>query len=162
MIEALEAVGGDASVLAHHATAAADVPRILRYAPAAAVEAARSGAHREAVAFYELALRHFGDDDPAARAAVLEALAGSSTSPTGWTTRSPPGHRRWSCAASSGDVVAVGEGHRALSLFEWYAADRGAAERQDEAAISILSDAGEPRALGYALANRAYLAAWPG
>ena len=32
MIEALEAAGGDASVLAHHATAAADVPRILRYA----------------------------------------------------------------------------------------------------------------------------------
>ena len=64
MIEALEAAGGDASVLAHHATAAADVPRILRYAPAAAADAARSGAHREAVAFYELALRHLGDDAP--------------------------------------------------------------------------------------------------
>src|SRR5207342_906843 len=37
-----------------------------------------------------------------------------------------------------------------------------AAARQDEAAISILSDAGEPRALGYALANRAYLAAGRG
>ncbi len=53
MIEALERIGGDASVLAHHAAAAADVPRILRYAPVAAIEAARSGAHREAVAFYE-------------------------------------------------------------------------------------------------------------
>ena len=57
-----------------------------------------------------------------------------------------------------GDVVAVGEGHRALSLFAYYAADRQVSVQQDEAAISILSDAGEPRALGYALANRAYLA----
>ena len=75
MIEALEAAGGDASVLAHHATAAADVPRILRYAPAAASDAARSGAHREAVAFYELALRHLGQDDPGRRAGVLELLS---------------------------------------------------------------------------------------
>jgi ATP/maltotriose-dependent transcriptional regulator MalT len=61
-----------------------------------------------------------------------------------------------------GDVVAVGEGHRALSLFTYYAADRRVSVEQDEAAIAILSDAGEPRALGYALANRAYLAAGRG
>jgi DNA-binding CsgD family transcriptional regulator len=61
-----------------------------------------------------------------------------------------------------GDVVAVGDGHRALSLFEWYAADRRAAERQDDAAVSILTEAGEARTLGYALANRAYLAAGRG
>ena len=74
MIDALEAVGGDPSLLAHHATASGDVPRILRYAPEAAAEAARSGAHREAVAFYQTALRHVGDD-PATRAALLEALS---------------------------------------------------------------------------------------
>ena len=62
MIDALEAVGGEVSVLAHHAAAAGDVPRILQYAPAAAVEASRSGAHREAVAFYQAALHHVGAD----------------------------------------------------------------------------------------------------
>src|SRR4051794_9444486 len=78
MIDALEAVGGDPSVLAHHAAAAADVPRILRYAPAAAAEAFRSGAHREAVAFYESALRHVESDasaDAATRAGLLEAMS---------------------------------------------------------------------------------------
>jgi DNA-binding CsgD family transcriptional regulator len=162
MIEALEAAGGDASVLAHHATAAADVPRILRYAAAAAADAARSGAHREAVSFYELALRHLGDDDPAARAAVLEALAVELYLTDRLDAAIAARTQALKLRRVLGDVVGVGEGHRALSLFEWYAADRRAAARQDEAAISILSDAGEPRALGYALANRAYLAAGRG
>ena len=162
MIEALEAAGGDASVLAHHATAAADVPRILRYAAAAAADAARSGAHREAVAFYELALRHLGDDDPAARAAVLEALAVELYLTDRLDAAIAARTQALELRRALGDVVAVGEGHRALSLFDWYAADRRVSVQQDEAAISILSDAGEPRALGYALANRAYLAAGRG
>jgi DNA-binding CsgD family transcriptional regulator/tetratricopeptide (TPR) repeat protein len=159
MIEALEAVGGDASVLAHHASAAADVARILRYAPAAAVEAARSGAHREAVAFYELALQHIGQNDPAARAAALEFLAEELYLTDRLDAAIAARTQALELRRGLGDVVAVGDGHRALSLFEWYAADRRAAERQDEAAVSILSAAGEPRVLGYALANRAYLAA---
>ena len=162
MIEALEAAGGDASVLAHHATAAADVPRILRHAPAAAADAARSGAHREAVAFYELALRHLGDDAPAARAAVLEALAVELYLTDRLDAAIAARTQALELRRALGDVVAVGEGHRALSLFAYYAADRRVSVQQDEAAISILSDAGEPRALGYALANRAYLAAGRG
>src|SRR4051794_3901701 len=158
MIDALEAVGGDPSVLAHHAAAAADVPRILRYAPAAAAEAFRSGAHREAVAFYDLALRHAGQE-AAARAQLLEALAGELYLTDRLDDAIAARGRALELRRELGDVVAVGAGHCALSLYEWYAADRAAAERQDEAAVSILSGAGEPRALGYALANRAYLAA---
>jgi tetratricopeptide (TPR) repeat protein len=162
LIEALEVTGADASVLAHHANAAGDTARILRYAPAAAAEAARSGAHREAVAFYELALGHLVQDDDATRAAVLESLAEelylTDRLDAAIATRTEALELR----RELGDVVAVGDGHRALSLFEWYAADRAAAERQDDAAISILTDAGEPRALGYALANRALLAAGRG
>jgi DNA-binding CsgD family transcriptional regulator len=160
MIEALEGIGGDASLLAHHAAAAADVPRILRYAPAAATEAARSGAHREAVAFYELALRH--TDDPAARAALLEPLATelylTDRLADAIATRTQALELRRHLA----DIVAVGAGHRAISSFEWYAADRAAAERQDAAALAILDGAGDPRELGYALANRAFLAAQRG
>jgi hypothetical protein len=95
MIEALEEIGGDASVLAHHAAAVLDVPRILRYAPTAAAEAARSGAHREAVAFYELALGHC-DDDGATRATLLELLAAELYLTIGSMMRSPRGRRRCS------------------------------------------------------------------
>ena len=42
MIEALETIDAEPSVLAHHAAAAGDVPRVLRYAPAAAAEASRA------------------------------------------------------------------------------------------------------------------------
>ncbi|MGI5133030.1 ATP-binding protein [Pseudonocardia sp. CA-107938] len=161
MIEALEAVGGDASVLVHHAVAVADVPRILQYAIAAAAEAARSGAHREAVAFYELALPHTGDG-AATRAEVLEALAGELYLTDRLHDAIDARTRAVALRRALGDVVAVGAGHCAISLFEWYAADRFAAERSDAAAISILSEAGDPLALGRALANRAYLAAGRG
>ena len=82
MIDALETVGGDPSVLAHHAAAAGDVARVLRYAPAAAAEASRSGAHREAVAFSEAALRHVGDDT-ATRAPCSRPCRWICTSPIG-------------------------------------------------------------------------------
>ena len=131
MIEALERIGGDSSVLAHHAAAAADVPRILRYAPAAAAEAARSGAHREAVAFYEHALRHTDEADAATRATLLEALAWELYLTDRLADAIAARTRALELRRELGDVVAVGAAHRTISYFEWYAADRAAAERQD-------------------------------
>jgi DNA-binding CsgD family transcriptional regulator/tetratricopeptide (TPR) repeat protein len=160
MIGALERIGGDASLLAHHAAAAADVPRILRYAPAAAAEAARSGAHREAVACYELTLRHI--DDPATSAALLEPLATELYLTDRLDEAIATRTQALELRRDLGDVVAVGAGHRAISGFAWYAADRHAADRQDEAAIAILDGAGDQGELGYALANRAFLAAQRG
>ena len=58
-----------------------------------------------------------------------------------------------------GDPVAVGAEHTAISYYQWYSADRSAAERHDEAAIAVLTDARAPRELGFAWANRAFLAA---
>ncbi len=163
MIEALERIGGDSSVLAHHATAAADVSRILRYAPAAAAaEAARSGAHREAVAFYERALRHTDENDAAARATLLEALAWELYLTDRLDGAIAARTQALELRIRLGDMVAVGAGHRTISHFWWYAADRTVAEQQDQAAVEILTAAGEPRELGYALANRAYLAAQRG
>jgi DNA-binding CsgD family transcriptional regulator/tetratricopeptide (TPR) repeat protein len=161
MIEAMEEIGGDASVLAHHAAAITDVPRILRYAPAAAAEAARSGAHREAVAFYELALRH-GDDNKAGRARLLELLASELYLTDRLEDAIATRTQALQLRRDLNDVVAVGACHRVISSFEWYAADRAASERQDEAALAILAGAGDPRELGYALANRAFLAAQRG
>ena len=161
MIVALERVGGDASVLAHHAAAAADTARILRYAPAAAAEAARSGAHREAVAFYELALP-CTDGDRTGRAAVLEALATELYMTDRLDVAIAARTEAVELRRGLGDRVAVGDGLRALALFAWYAADRVTAERQDVAAVDLLTGAGEPAVLGHALANRAYLAACRG
>ncbi|WP_214403477.1 ATP-binding protein [Pseudonocardia lacus] len=162
MIEALEEIGGDASVIAHHAAAAPDVVRILRYAPLAGAAAAGSGSHREAVAFYELALRHAGEDDPATRATLMEALATELLLSDRLHDAIAVCRRALHLRRELGDVVAVGAAHLAISQYQWYAADRVAAERHDDAAITILAEAGAPRELGYALANHAFLASQRG
>jgi DNA-binding CsgD family transcriptional regulator len=161
MIEALERVGGDPSVLTHHAAAVADAPRVLCYAPAAADEAGRSGAHREAVAFYELALRHVGDD-PAARAALLERLGTELYLTDRLDDAIAARTHALRLRRGLADPVAIGAGHRAISYLQWYAADYAAARRQDEAALAILDGAGDPVELGYALANRSFLASQRG
>jgi DNA-binding CsgD family transcriptional regulator/tetratricopeptide (TPR) repeat protein len=165
MIDALEAVGGDASVLAHHAAAAGDVARVLRYAPAAATEASRSGAHREAVAFYETALRHVGSAtaaDAATRAGMLEALSVDLYLTDRLRDAIAARERVVQLRHELGEVVAVGAAHTALAGFAWYAADRSLAERHAEAAVDILSATDDRRALGFALARRTFLAAWRG
>ncbi len=161
MIDALEAVGGDPSLLAHHATASGDVPRILRYAPEAAAEAARPGAHREAVAFYETALRHVGDD-PATRAALLEALSVELDLTDRLHDAVAAQEQALELRRATGAVAAVGAAHTALAGFAWGAADRALAERHVAAAIEILSATDDRRALGFALARQSFLAAWRG
>ena len=158
MVDALEAVGAEPSVLAHHAVAAGDAARILRYAPAAAAEAARSGAHREAVAFYETALRHAADDRPD----LLEALSMELYLTDRLQDAVDARERALKLRRELGELAAVGEGHTALSTYAWYSADRALAERHVQAAIDILSGADDRRALGFALARRAFFAAWRG
>lgn len=58
----------DLARIVHHAEAAADHAAIVRYAPAAADRAASLGAHREAAAYYALALQRADDVPPLERA----------------------------------------------------------------------------------------------
>lgn len=95
LLEALEARASvDPARLAHHADAAGDPERVLRYAAAAAREASVRGAHREAARQYERAVAYaeglprsdladllslwaeerIGFDEPAERAALLERI----------------------------------------------------------------------------------------
>ena len=60
--------------LAHHAEGAGDRDAVLRYAPAAAAEAATAGAHREAAAQYARAVRFAGQLGPVERANLLRAF----------------------------------------------------------------------------------------
>jgi DNA-binding CsgD family transcriptional regulator len=65
----------DLARLAHHAEAAGDGRAVLRHAPAAAEHASRVGAHREAQAQYERALRFAAGLAPEARADLLMRFA---------------------------------------------------------------------------------------
>ena len=160
MTTALEAVGADLSVLAHHAAAAGDPARTLRYAAAAAAEASRSGAHRESVSFFETALGVA--EDPDTRAGLLEAVADEYYLTDRLRAAIGAREQALELRRGLGDTVAVGIGHSALANYSWYAADRAAAERHDEAALEILAAAGDRQALGMTLAYHAFLAAQRG
>jgi predicted ATPase len=76
ILAALEAQPGDGAslaVLAHHADRAGDEAQVLRYAPAAAREAAAASAHREAAAHLARAVRAAGGLPDAERAELLSA-----------------------------------------------------------------------------------------
>jgi DNA-binding CsgD family transcriptional regulator len=64
-----------AARLAHHAQGCGNVGAVLHYAPIAAARAAASGAHREAAAHYETALRYVSPLEPGRRAVLQEQLA---------------------------------------------------------------------------------------
>jgi len=63
----------DLARLANHAEGTKDVSEVLEYAPAAAKQASAAGSHREAIAFYKLALRFADALPPAGHAQILEA-----------------------------------------------------------------------------------------
>jgi tetratricopeptide (TPR) repeat protein len=70
-----EAGTADDARLAFHAEGAGDTARVLMHAPAAAERSSRLGAHREAAAQYERALRFAAGAELRTRAALYEALA---------------------------------------------------------------------------------------
>ena len=76
LLRVLEDAGdADPAVLAHHAEGAGDVAAILRYAPEAAHRSAGLGAHREAAAQYQRALRYADTADLPGLAGLHEGLA---------------------------------------------------------------------------------------
>ena len=128
VLEALEGVGADAAVLAHHAHAAGDHERTRTYADQAAAEAALAGSHREAVAFLELALAHPGGDQTH-RAALLERLSLQQYMVSRLSeavVSITEAARLWAEARDDDGVAAA---HSRRALIEYYSARRAAAER---------------------------------
>jgi DNA-binding CsgD family transcriptional regulator len=134
VLEALERVGAEPAVLAHHAHAAGDHELTRRYADQAAADAAQAGSHREAVSFLELALAHPGGD-AAHRAALLERLSFQqymvSRLPEAVVSISEA-TRLWAEARDDDGLAAA---HSRRALIEYYAARRAAAERHIELAL---------------------------
>ncbi len=71
VVRALREAGGERARLLHHAAQAGDVEVLLAEGPAAAREASRAGAHRQALAHYEAVIAHAGRLPAEQRASVL-------------------------------------------------------------------------------------------
>ncbi len=79
VLQALVEHGSDLPRLVHHATLAQNAAAVLEYAPRAAREAVRLGAHREAAAHLSAALRYRAELPMAAQAQLLEDHARESS-----------------------------------------------------------------------------------
>ena len=149
--------GSDVSRIVHHAARAGDEGAIVAYGPVAARDAARAGAHREAVAHFGLVLEHAGRFAAAERAALFQEYAIECYT-IGAAERAADA--QWQAVELNrglGDPRALGASLRWLSRTRWWAGDRQAAEQAGHEAVEVLEQAGDARLLALALSNQSQL-----
>jgi DNA-binding CsgD family transcriptional regulator/tetratricopeptide (TPR) repeat protein len=143
--------------LAHHADGARDSAAVLRFAPAAAREAASVGAHREAVSYYSLALRH-ADGLPAfERAQLLEQLSYECYLTNQLDCAIETRLATLDIWRAAGEKLREGDALRWLSRLSWFAGRRAEADRYGDEAIATLELLPPSPALAMAYSNRAQL-----
>jgi DNA-binding CsgD family transcriptional regulator/tetratricopeptide (TPR) repeat protein len=163
LLDAYEATSGvDPAVLTHHALGAGDVERIRRAAYAAGVGAARTGAHTQAAEFFTMALEHGGASTAEDEADLLELLAWEFYLIDKLPDAIDACQRAMRIREELGESAAVSANHHALSVYQWYSANRRLAEGHAVEAMTVLDDepddADQHVALGQAFAMQAYLA----
>lgn len=160
VLAALEDVPASRAPLAwrvHHAARAGDAEAVLRLAPAAAGEAQRSGAHREAAAHFRTALAFAAAQPDAVRAALLEHLSYECylTEQIGEALTARDAARDlW---RRLGATVQQGDATRWLSRLSWYNGQTVPAQAYADEAIQLLGDQPPGRELAMAYSNRAQL-----
>ena len=157
LLDALERMEGrDPAILTHHAVAAADSARVLRYAPLAAEEAARTGSHTEAAAFFQTALQHLAGE-PRERAKLLMSLASEQYMSNRLQASIDSITASFALWEALGDAAGLSAAHEMCAVFEYYNSRRVQAEQHAERATSL---AGSRSALEYGVARltRGYLA----
>ena len=155
VLATLERKGGiDGARLAHHAQAAGDDAAIRRLAPAAAAQASRAGAHRQALAHWEAALAASGGEDPWALGGVaFEAYL------CGRNDRALEARRtELDVARANGDHVRAGDATRWIARLQWLLGRSADAAETITDAVSMLLSAQPGRELAMALSTRSQLA----
>jgi DNA-binding CsgD family transcriptional regulator/tetratricopeptide (TPR) repeat protein/energy-coupling factor transporter ATP-binding protein EcfA2 len=141
--------------LVHHAARAGDAAAIAAYGPAAARDAARAGAHREAVSHFRLVLEQASRFSVCERADLVQEYAIESytigAAAAGFQRQAVDLNR------SLGDPCRVGASLRWLSRMHWLEGDRADAERAGREAVEVLEQAGDGGLLALALSNQSQL-----
>jgi len=153
----IEHDGSDVARIVHHAAQAGDEDAIIGYGPAAARDAARAGAHREAVAHFGLVLERDGRFTPGQRAELLGQYAIECYTIGAIDQAVEAERRAVDLNRSLGDLRQLGACLRWLSRIWWMAGNRTNAEQASREAISVLERAGDSRLLALALSNESQL-----
>ena len=147
----------DLARIAHHADAGGDADAVLRFAPAAGERAAAVGAHREAAAQYERAVRYVDDLPPERLAHLLDRaaeeweLVGRATEAIGLRFRAAEIY------GTAGSKVREGDQLRALTWPLWLVGRVSEAEAAGLDAIALLEQCPPGPELARAYAAVAYL-----
>jgi DNA-binding CsgD family transcriptional regulator len=110
---------GDDARLAHHADLAGDADAVLRHAPAAALTAARVGAHIEAASQYRRAIRHAGGLPARDRAELLDALGFETSLTDDWEECTAVREEALALWRQVGDELRIGDALRKLVPCLW-------------------------------------------
>ena len=141
---------------AHHAAGARDADAILRFAPLAAEEAAKAGAHREAAAHLRTALQYSAYAMEAERATLLESLSYECYLTEGHEEALARRIEATSIRAALGDTRLQGDNLRWQSRLHWFLGRNAEMRRCADEAIVLLRD--QPgRELAMAYSNQSQL-----
>ena len=139
--------------LVHHAIEADDGATVAAFAPAAGREAARVGAHRQALAHFEVALRHVDRLGPAERAHLLDDYAWELYNANRFDDAVASAAEAVRGHEELGDRIALGEALVRLSRHHYMAGATAEAERAVVRSVRVLEEADAPvDARSYALA----------
>ena len=141
----------DDARLAYHAEGAGDADLVARFAPLAAAQAADLGAHREAAAQYERALRFPPDASPRELAEMYDAYADELAFVDRWPQAADSRRRAIAIWQALGDRRREGHGNRKLSAVMWRLCRGPESVAAQERAIELLEPLGADEELARAL-----------
>jgi len=148
----------DLSRLVHHAALAQDVKALLDYAPRAAAQAARAGAHREAAAHLETALLHMDSLSTLERARLLESHAVECDLNNRVSAALASATQALALWRDQGDVAAQARVLLLLERQSWKSGQKAIADRHLAESIALLETLPPSRELAMAYSVRAQLA----
>ena len=147
----------DLARLAYHAEAAGDAKAVLRFAPAAADQAASLGAHREAAAHLASAIRFSGGVDQETVADFLERRAYACYLTGQFSEAIEAQERALECHRALHQRLREGDSLRSLSRLYRYVGRTDDARRVGMEAVAVLEDLTPGRELAMAYCNASHL-----
>jgi DNA-binding CsgD family transcriptional regulator/tetratricopeptide (TPR) repeat protein len=143
--------------LAYHAEQAGEAAAVLAFATAAAEQAARLGAHREAAAHYQSTLRHADRLDARDRARLLERASYELLLNDRLDEALEKRRSALEIWRSVGDRLRVGDNLRWMSRLLWICGDGEQAKRHARQAVETLGRLPASRELATAYSNLSQL-----